>query len=235
MRAARIALVFGVIALAGCGHRQVAEPVAPPRLVLLPAPSAPEQVRVAVVGALAARGWAVEGEAGGTITARLEHRRAVVRVAIGMAADRVTLQVLEAVDAGRNQERWLANLEESIRDACVVPAPTAPVALAAPLAVAPPPTTVYFGSPREVPSAKAALQRALGMHKWVVEADEAAGFVARLAHRRGLVRVRCVTDGAKVVITYVDSQDLAFDGAGHSDEYERWMRNLSEAIRNHVR
>jgi nitroimidazol reductase NimA-like FMN-containing flavoprotein (pyridoxamine 5'-phosphate oxidase superfamily) len=82
---------------------------------------------------------------------------------------------------------------------------------------------------------KVALQRALSHHSWVIESEDVSGLTARLNHRRGMVRVKIVADVSQATISYVDSQDLSFDGGGRSDEYEKWMRNLVDSIRSNTR
>ncbi len=227
--------VLGLVA--GCGKRKVADAdVAslPPRVVLLSPPRTDPEVRSAVVNALVARGWVTENENGNVITARLDHRGANVRASFVLTPERVTVQVLDANGAGKNLEKWVANVEASIREGLTVAVVAMPPAPPPPLR-SPPPTTAIFERAQQPQAVKGALQRALGTHSWVIETDEADGVVARLNHRKGMVRVRIVADTTKATITYLDSQELAFDATGRSDEYEKWMRNLVEAIRANTR
>jgi hypothetical protein len=78
---------------------------------------------------------------------------------------------------------------------------------------------------------KVAVQRALSQHSWVIESEDAGGLVARLNHRKGMVRVRIVYDVSQATISYLESEELFIDGSGRSDEYEKWMRNLVDSIR----
>ena len=129
----------------------------------------------------------------------------------------------------------MANLESSIRDGLKRPAPVA-VVVAPPPAVLPAPTMAVFEVKQKPDAVKVALQRALSQHSWVIEQEEGPGaLVARINHRKGLVRVRITWDLGQATISYLESQGLDLDTSGRSAEYEKWMRNLVEAIRANTR
>lgn len=236
-RLARFGLVLGVlVANTGCKKEVPTIDLASsePRVLLLPELHAPAEVRAAIIGAMQNRGWVAEGENAGDIVARLSHKGATIRVDLVYAGDRVTLKGLTAEGAGKNYEKWVGNLEASIRDALkrpeVVVAPLAP-----PPPVTPGPTMAVFEAKQKPEAVKIALQRALSQHSWVIEREEGDALIARLNHRRGLVRVRISWDASQAIITYVESQELSFDGGGRSAEYEKWMRNLVDSIRANTR
>lgn len=236
-----LGLLLGISVL-GCGKRVPEIDLAneEPRVVLLPEQHDPVEVRAAIISAMTARNWVAEQENGTSIVGRLSHRGAVVRVDIQYATDRVTLKGLQADHAGKNYEKWLANLEASIRDALKRPAPAAaPVPAPPPPAAAaatPPPTLAIFTVPQKADKVKVMLQRALAQHSWVIEQETATGeIIARLNHRKGLVRVRISADNTQATITYVESQELNIDASGRSDDYEKWMRNLVDSIRSATR
>lgn len=237
-RLSRVGAVVAVVLVgAGCGKKAVPDvdlSNAEPRVLLLPEQHEPAEVRAAIITAMQARGWVAEAENPGDIVARLSHRGATVRVDMVYAGDRVTIKGLLAEGAGRNYEKWVGNLEASIRDALKPAAPAAPVAPPPP-AVTPPPTLAVFEAKQKPEAVKVALQRALSQHSWVIESEQGDSLVARLAHRKGMVRVRIAYDTAQASITYVDSQELGFDAAGRNAEYEKWMRNLVDSIRGNTR
>ena len=205
-----------------------------PRVLLLPEMHEPAEVRAGIISGMQARGWVAEAENPGNIVARLSHKGANIRVDLTYASDRVTIKGLTAEGAGKGYEKWVGNLEASIRDALkkpeVVVAPVAP-----PPPVPPAPTMAVFEAKQKPETVKIALQRALSQHSWVIEREEGGAIIARLNHRKGLVRVRISWDPNQATITYVESQELSFDGGGRSAEYEKWMRNLVDSIRGNTR
>lgn len=228
-----VVAVWSCLGITGCKKAvpDVDLSSAEPRMVLLTEQREVSEVRAAVISAMLSRGWVTEGETGNEITARLTHKGATVRLALTVAADRVTIKGLVAESAGKNYERWVSNLEDSIREALKKPEPPAPAA-APPPAVKPPPTVAVFETAQKPGQVKTVLQRALTQHNWVIEQEEPSGaLVARLNHRKGLVRVRITVEATQATITYVDSQELNIDASGRSDEYEKWMRNLVDSIR----
>ena len=238
-RVARIgAVVVVVMALAGCGKKAVPEAdlsASEPRVLLLPEQHDPAEVRAAIIGAMQSRGWAAEQETPADIIARLSHKGASVRIDLSYAADRVTIKGLSAEGAGKNYEKWVANLESSIRELLKKPVPAAVVVAPVPAAT-PPPTMAVFEVKQKPEAVKVALQRALSQHSWVIEQEEGLGsLVARINHRKGLVRVRISWDLTQATINYLESEGLEIDPAGRSAEYEKWMRNLVEAIRANTR
>ena len=227
-------VVVGVLLCVGCGKKGGTDAdlsASEPRVVLLPEQHDPAEVRAAIIGAMQSRGWVAEQENPADIMARLSHKGASVRVDLTYGPDRVTIKGLSAEGAGKNYEKWVGNLESSIRELLKKPAP--PAVVVAPVPAAPPPPTMAVFDAKQKPEAvKVALQRALSQHSWVIEQEEGPGsLVVRLNHRKGLVRVRITWDVGQATITYVDSQGLDIDPAGRSAEYEKWMRNLVDAIR----
>jgi hypothetical protein len=199
-----------------------------PRVVLLQEAQEVGAIRAAVIAALQSRGWAAEQETGQQIAARLVNRGATVRVNINYEPSQVVITGVQAEGAGKNYDKWVRNLEASIREAFKRPTPM--VAPAAVVTLTPPPTLVMYGRDLDIPAAKAIIQKSLTAHSWVLESDGASGMVARLSHKKGLVRVTVLSNGQNATITYLNSEGLDLDAAGHSDDYERWMRILVEAI-----
>ncbi|MDP1822306.1 MAG: hypothetical protein Q8L48_03660 [Archangium sp.] len=234
-RLARVGAVVAVVLVgAGCGKKAVPDvdlSNAEPRVLLLPEQHEPAAVRAAIIAAMQTRGWVAEAENAGDIVARLSHKGATVRVDLVYAGDRVTIKGLLAEGAGRNYEKWVGNLEASIREALKPAVAAAPP----PPAVTPAPTMAVFEAKQKPEAVKVALQRALSQHSWVMESEQGDSLVARLNHRRGMVRVRISYDTAQASIAYLDSQELSFDAAGRNDEYEKWMRNLVDSIRGNTR
>ncbi len=229
--------VVGVVSSLGCGPKAVPEQdlsASEPRVLLLPELHEPAEVRAAIIGAMQARGWVAEAENPSNIGARLSHKGATIRVDLTYAGDRVTIRGISSVGAGKGYEKWVGNLESSIRDGLKKPVAIAPPPPAAPT-VKPAPTMAVFEARQQPDAVKVALQRALSQHSWVIEREEGGGIIARLNHRKGLVRVRIAWDSSQCTITYVDSQELDFDGGGRSAEYEKWMRNLVDSIRGNTR
>jgi hypothetical protein len=222
-----------VVLACGCSRRapDVDLSTTEPRILLLPELHDPIEVRAAIVAAMQARGWVAEQESPTNITARLSHKGATIRVDLVYAGDRVTIRGLAAENAGRGYEKWVGNLESSIRDGL---RQAEPVVQTSPNIVKPAPTMAVFDRKQEPDAVKVALQRALSQHSWVIESEDLSGLVARLNHRKGMVRVRIVYDVSQATISYVDSQDLFIDGSGRSDEYEKWMRNLVDSIRSNT-
>lgn len=235
-RLVRVVAVLAVLSSLGCRKSvpDVDLTTAAPRVLLLTAQHDPAEVRAAIISAMQTRGWQAENENPGDIVARLSHKNATIRVDLIYAPDRVTFRGLSAEGAGKNYEKWVGNLEASIREALKRPEPGV-VAPPPPPAVTPPPTMAMFEAKQQNDAVKVALQRALSQHSWVIEKDEGSALIARLNHRKGLVRVRISWEPTQATITYVESQDLDFDAGGRSAEYEKWMRNLVDAIRSNTR
>lgn len=231
----RLALVLAVMLSVGCKKSvpDVDLSAAEPRVLLLTEPHDPAEVRAAIITAMQSRGWVAEGEGPANVVARLSHKGATIKVDMTYAGDRVTIKGLVAENAGKGYEKWVGNLESSIRDGLKKPEPV--VVAPPPPIVKPAPTMAVFERKQAADSVKVAVQRALSQHNWVIESEDAGGLVARLNHRKGLVRVRIVYDVSQATISYVDSQELAFDGGGRSDEYEKWMRNLVDSLRYNTR
>lgn len=227
-------VVVGVLASVGCKKAVPDVDLSAPRVLLLPEQHDPAEVRAAIISGMQARGWQAEAENPGDIVARLSHKGATIRVDLTWAPDRVTIKGLEADGAGKGYEKWVGNLEASIRDQLKRPEVVV-VAPPPPPAVTPAPTMAVFEARQKPDAVKVALQRALSQHGWVIEKDEGSAIIARINHRKGLVRVRISYDVTQATITYVESQELSFDAGGRSDEYEKWMRNLVDSIRSNTR
>ncbi|MGA9525152.1 MAG: hypothetical protein WBV82_27070 [Myxococcaceae bacterium] len=231
-----ISLAVVLVSAAGC-RRAVPDvdlSAAQPRVTVLQDERDPAEVRSAIVSALQDKGWVVEGSNGPEILARLNHKGATVRLSIVAESTRFVVTGLEATAAGKNYERWVRGLEGEINNrlkpAVVVPPPL-PVA-----ALTPSPTLVVFEREQRAEDVKGALQRALSTHSWVLEADQPEGLTARLNHKRALVRVRINSTTQQATITYLSSEGLSIDpDTGRSDDYEKWMRNLVDAIRAHTK
>lgn len=208
-----------------------------PRVTLLQTQRDPAEVRSAVIGALQGKGWVTESETGPEVLARLSHKGATVRVSIVYDATRFTIKGLEASGAGKRYEGWVGNLEQDITKRLKPVAVAAPIISApAPVGATPAPTLVVFDREQKFENVKGSLQRALSTHSWVIEADEASGLVARLNHKKGLVRVRITSTTQQATIAYVSSEGLSIDpSTGISADYEKWMRNLVDAIRNNTK
>jgi hypothetical protein len=234
---ARLALALAVMTVLSLGCKKSVPDVdlstAEPRVLLLTEQHDPSEVRGAIINAMQSRGWVAEGEGPANVVARLSHKGATIKVDMTYAGDRVTIKGLVAENAGKGYEKWVGNLEASIRDGLKKPEPV--VVAPPPVVVKPAPTMAVFERKQQADGVKVAVQRALSQHSWVIESEDAAGLVARLNHRKGMVRVRIVYDVSQATISYVDSQDLNFDGGGRSDEYEKWMRNLVDSLRSNTR
>lgn len=236
-RLARVVVVVGVLTSLGACKKAVPDvdlTDAAPRVLLLTEQRDPAEVRTAIINAMESRGWKAEAENPGDIVARLSHKGATVRVDLTWGPDRVTIKGLAAEGAGKGYEKWVGNLEASIRDGLKKPEPVV-VAPPPPPAATPAPTMAVFEAKQQPDAVKVALQRALSQHSWVIEKDEGGALIARLNHRKGLVRVRISWEPTQATITYVESQDLDFDAGGRSAEYEKWMRNLVDSIRSNTR
>lgn len=230
----RLALILAVTTVVSLGCKKSVPEVdlstAEPRVLLLTEQHDPSEVRASIINAMQTRGWVPENEGPANIVARLSHKGATIKVDMTYAGDRVTIKGLVAENAGKGYEKWVGNLEASIRDGLKQPEQAAPP----PAVVKPAPTMAVFERKQAQDAVKVALQRALSQHSWVIESEDLGGLVARLNHRKGMVRVRIVYDVNQATISYVDSQELAFDGGGRSDEYEKWMRNLVDSIRSNT-
>lgn len=232
-------LVVALVALTVSGCKKAVPEIdlasEQPRVTLLQVQRDPTDVRAAIIGGIQGKGWVTENENGPEIIARLSHKGATVRVSIQYDATRFTVKGLEATDAKAKQyEGWVSNLEQDIARRLKTPAPV--VSSPAPIGATPSPTLVVFDREQKFENVKGAIQRALSSHSWVLEADEADGLIARLNHKKGLVRVRITSTTQQATITYLSSEGLSIDpGTGVSDDYEKWMRNLVDAIRTNTR
>lgn len=238
----RFLVLFGAVLFAsvvvGCGKRVPEVDLdAPPRVVLIsPARELPE-IREAVINALQERTWVSEQEVQNVITARLNHKGAAVRATFTMSPDQVAIRLIEA--EGKGAEKYVANVENSIRANLKRPAPPPPVAAPVappppapmPVGPVPPPTVAIFGRAQTPAEARTVLQKSLAQHSWVIEQLLDDGVLARLSHRKTIVHIKIIAHANDASIEYVSSEDLALDKTGHSVEYERWVRLLVDAIR----
>ncbi len=243
-------IAFMVAAVGACGRRGHTTTVAdvssafPPRTVLFETPLAVDQVRAALVRALADRGYASEGESVGGVVASITSRNVMLRVSISYSetqaviayADSAGIEI-DAAGRARTYDRWVANLESSIRsNLAPQPAPTpAPVAVVTPASPTPPPSVAIFARAQNAERVRPLLQAAFTSHSWVIEEDLTTAFVIRLDHGGEQVRLRCDFTQAQATLNYVSSQGLDFNNEGRNDEFERWVRNLVTAIQNSTR
>ncbi|MGV3619927.1 MAG: hypothetical protein ACO1OB_03870 [Archangium sp.] len=238
-RLASLVVALVVITVSGCKKAvpEIDLAAEQPRVTLLQVQRDPSEVRAAIIGGIQGKGWVTESETGPEIIARLNHKGATVRVSIVYDATRFTVKGLEATDAKpKSYEGWVSNLEQDIAKRLRAPAPVVVQPAPAQVGATPAPTLVVFDREQKFENVKGAIQRALSQHSWVLEADEPAGLIARLNHKKGLVRVRITSTTQQATIAYVSSEGLSIDPAtGVSDDYEKWMRNLVEAIRQNTR
>jgi hypothetical protein len=145
----RIIWCSGVVlalAVVGCGKKvpQVDFTNAQPRVTLFTEQYDPEQVRKAIIQAMAARDWISEGEGPEGIAARFTHKDAIVRVVISYGPDRLTIKGVDGEASSRGYEKWAEKLEATVRKvlrrtpASVPAAPAGAPPVPAPAPVAPP-------------------------------------------------------------------------------------------------
>ncbi len=231
------------LAVTGCRKTVSADYLAAeqPRVTMLGQPREPAEVREAILTALANKSWVAESESGPEIISRLEHKGRMVRVSIVYDATRFSLKGIAADAHPKHYEHYLRDLENVINKR--LRAAPSSAAVAPPPEweqpgepVPPAPTLAFFSREQDPASGKAALVRALGTHNWNIEADDASGIIARLSHRNCVVRIRVTFNATQATITYVSSEQLAIDPAtGRSNDYERWLHNLVEAISAYTR
>lgn len=116
---------------AGCWRGNVPDPdlsQAEPRVLALQNSRAPGEVRAAILAAMDKRRWSTEREADREIIARLGKKGVTVRLSLAYSGDRITIVGLSALGGGRSYEKWLSNLEESIRAELKEPAVEGPMA-----------------------------------------------------------------------------------------------------------
>lgn len=237
-----------VLALAtvapACGHRPTTRPVSAadvdtvltPRTVLFPAAHALPEVRAAIVRALADRNYATESEGAQEIIALQTARGASLRLAVSYTEQQAVIRYLDStgleVDERTNTAplyaRWVAFLGDSIRDQ--VASPPAPEAIEE--TRTPPPTLAAFVRPQGPAELLPMLQRAVTTHRWVIEQQLEGALLIRLDRGGQQLRMRCEYNATQANFVYVESQGLDFNEQGRNDEYERWMRNLVDAVQN---
>ncbi len=122
MRTRQVSLLLSMclaVTVAGCWHAPVPDPdlsAAEPRVLVLRDAHEPWQVRDAILAAMEKRRWAVESGSDSEVVARLAKKGVTVRLALKYTGDRVTVVGLTALGAGRSYEKWLSNLEQTIRE-----------------------------------------------------------------------------------------------------------------------
>ena len=244
----RIRSLLVVLALAtvapACGHRPATRPVSAadidtvltPGTVLFPTAHPLPEVRAAIVRALADRNYATESEGTQEIIALQTARGASLRIAVSYTeqqaviryVDSTGLEVDERTNTAPIYARWVGFLGDSIRDQVASP----PVPEVVEAVHTPPPTLAAFVRPQEPAAVLPMLQRAVTSHQWVIEQQLEGALLLRLDHGDHQLRLRCDYNATQANFVYVESHGLDFNAQGRNDEYERWMRNLVDAVQN---
>ena len=103
----------------GCWRGNIPDPdlsLSWPRVMVLRDLHRREDVRAAILTAMNKRRWLTEREGDLEIVAHLAKKGVTVRLSLEYSEARITIIGLSALGAGRNYEKWLSNLEESIRE-----------------------------------------------------------------------------------------------------------------------
>jgi hypothetical protein len=108
------------------------------------------------------------------------------------------------------------------------------VAQPAPQYFAPQPTTVLFSQPQHPQLVRAAVIRALTSLGYQPEGEDGTRVIARYARGREVLRIQVEYWPTQATISYLGSEGLRFRRDGSSQQYERWMRNLSANIQDQV-
>lgn len=111
----------------GCWQRNVPDPdlsATPPRVLALRYDHEAAEVRQGIVDAIVKRRWMVEREAPSEIVTRLMKTGVTVRLRLEYSTDRIVITGVTALGAGRNYDKWLSNLEQSILAELREPAPS---------------------------------------------------------------------------------------------------------------
>lgn len=115
----------------GCWQRNVPDPdlsSTPPRVLVLRYDHEAAEVRQGIVDAIVKRRWMVEREAPSEIVTRLMKTGVTVRLRLEYSTDRIVITGVTALGSGRNYDKWLSNLEESILAELREPASSEPKA-----------------------------------------------------------------------------------------------------------
>ena len=245
LRIRTLLVVASLVAVApACGHRPATRPVTAadvetvltPHSVLFATPQGLPEVRAAIVRALADRSYATESENGAEIVALQTARGTSLRIAVSYTEQQAVIRYLDSsglvVDERTNTApvylRWVEFLGDSIRQQLASP----PVAVVAEPVHTPPPTLAAYARPQEPAAVLPMLQRAVTSHQWVIEQQLEGALVLRLDHGDHQLRLRCDYTVTQASFVYVDSHGLEFDAQGRNAEYERWMRNLVDAVQS---
>jgi hypothetical protein len=102
------------------------------------------------------------------------------------------------------------------------------------------PNPIYLPREQPVSAIREALFTAIPRHGWFIESEEANHIVATLLIRSHMARVLITYDGQRVVVQYIDSENLGFgvDASGNRrihHNYNRWVTNLVQDIQSALR
>lgn len=215
----------------------------PARVGLLENPRGAQEVHQAVLTGVRDRGWVVQAD-GPEVVARLDHRGISIVVGIAYEPTRYVIRGLECTGTEKHYEKYVANLDASIRKA-VLRLPVAPVvqqevpppppgygSTGAPMPTASPqPALAIFAREQRPENVRVVILNALNAHRWVVEQEDRNGIIARQTARNGFARVRVTGTTQQATITYVDSGGISIDPqTGRAPEYEKWVRSLISAF-----
>ena len=214
----------------------------PARVGLLENPREPQEVHQAIITGVRDRGWVLQAD-GAEVIARLDHRGVTIVVGISYEPTRYVIRGLECTGNEKHYEKYVSNLDASIRKAVlrippqamvqqVPPPPPGYVGGAAPMpAASPQPALAIFAREQRPENVRVVILNALAAHHWVVEQEDRNGIVARQTTRNGFARIRVTGTTQQATITYLESSGIPIDAqTGRSAEYERWMRNLISAF-----
>jgi hypothetical protein len=225
-----------------------------PRTGFVNPPRAPAEVRTAILTGIRDRGWVVQNETPEIIT-RLDHRGVSIAVAIGYESNRYVIRALECSGNEKHYDKYVSNLEASIRKAVAhlasqplqqqqmvqqqPPPPPPPPGAAGqagpPPSTTPPPALAIFAREQRPENVRTVILNSLAAHKWVVEQEDRNGIVARQTTRTGNARIRVTGTTQQATISYLDSTGIDIDAqTGRSNEYEKWMRSLISAFETYT-
>jgi len=220
-----------------------------PRTGFINPPRAPAEVRTALLTGIRDRGWVVQNETPEIIT-RLDHRGVSVVVGLSYDANRYVIRALECTGNEKHYDKYVSNLEASLRKAVArlasqpqvmqqqpppPPPPPGAAGQAPPATMTPPPALAIFAREQRPENVRTVILNSLAAHKWVVEQEDRNGIVARQNTRNGSARIRVTGTTQQATITYLDSTGVDIDAqTGRSNEYERWMRSLISAFETYT-
>lgn len=219
----------------------------PARVGLLENPREPQEVHQAIITGVRDRGWVLQAD-GAEVIARLDHRGVTIVVGISYEPTRYVIRGLECTGNEKHYEKYVSNLDASIRKAVlrlplrpmvqqqVPPPPPAYAGAPPPMAtMAPQPALAIFAREQRPENVRVVILNALAAHHWVVEQEDRNGIIARQTARNGFARVRVTGTTQQATITYLESTGIAIDPqTGRSNEYEKWMRSLISAFETYT-